>query len=58
MPLDPKASREQVIDELMASYHGTGKIGNTRPRSAAHARLIAVAAAHEHARSQHRQPRD
>lgn len=32
------------VDEMMASWARTGKIGNTRPRNKSHARLIALAA--------------
>ncbi len=46
------------IHEMMSSYEDTGKIGNTKPKNAAHARKIAAAAAYEKARSGHTNPID
>jgi hypothetical protein len=46
MPL--RAGKENVsgnISEMMHAYERKGSIGNTKPRSKGHARLIAVAAA-------------
>jgi len=53
MPLkrgSSQATISQNIGELMHSYHSTGMIGNTKPRNAAHARQIAIAAAENTAR--------
>lgn len=36
----------QNIREMMDAFKKTGKIGNTKPKSAAHARRIAAAAAY------------
>jgi hypothetical protein len=53
MPLESGSGQKVIssnIAEMMHSYHHTGMIGNTRPRNAAHARQIAIAAAESNAR--------
>lgn len=53
MPLTPGSKQSVIssnIKEMMDAYHHTGMIGNTRPRNAAHARQIAIAAAENNAR--------
>lgn len=53
MPLKHGRSRDVIgdnIGEMVRSFTRTGKIGNTTPRSASHAQLIATAAAHQSAR--------
>ena len=46
MPLEKgPGTAERNIPELIHTYRRKGKIGNTKPRSAAHARLIAAAIA-------------
>jgi len=43
--------RSTNIEEMMRKFKRTGKIGNTKPRSAAHAQKIAAAAAFEKSRN-------
>lgn len=45
MPLNPKMSYEEIVQEIMASYKENGKIGNTKPKSVRHALRIANAIA-------------
>jgi hypothetical protein len=48
MPLSEGKSKKAVsgnIRELLRKFRKSGTIGNTRPRSPAHARRIAIAAA-------------
>ena len=46
MPLyEGKENWGRNVRELMHAYHTKGRIGNTRPRSNAHAQLIANAIA-------------
>jgi len=54
MPLQAgKDAMSENIRELMHAYDSTGEIGNTTPKSRAHARLIAVAIAESKAREGH-----
>ena len=47
MPLKPgKKNRASNIREMLHKWKQTGRIGNTTPKSAEHARRIAVAAAY------------
>ncbi len=53
MPLKPGKSQKTIsgnIEEMLHSYHEKGKIGNVKPKSEAHARKIAAAAAYNKAR--------
>jgi len=53
MPLKGGSSKATIssnISECMSSYKKTGKIGNTTPKNAAHARKICAAAAYSTAR--------
>ncbi len=45
-----KKTIQQNIDEMLASWRKTGKIGNTKPRNQRHAIQIASAAAHTKAK--------
>jgi len=59
MPLKPGNSNAAVsnnIDEMMHAYQAKGSIGKTKPRNAAHARLIAIAAAMSNAGRSKAQP--
>lgn len=47
MPLRKDMAVGSMISELMHKYKRTGKIGDTKPRSATHARLIATAIAYD-----------
>ncbi|MDI3281610.1 MAG: hypothetical protein QJR13_09590 [Bacillota bacterium] len=52
MPLKPGRSDEVIsrnIEELMHTYHETGKIGNIKPKNEKHAREIATAIAYREA---------
>ena len=52
MPLKPgksQAVKSENIGELVRAYKRKGKIGNTKPRSAKHARSIAAAIAYSKA---------
>ncbi len=52
MPLKSGSSKDAVQDniaEMIRSYKETGKIGTTRPKSLAHAKEIAAAAAYSKA---------
>ena len=54
MPLQPGHGKKTIsgnIKELLHSYKSSGKIGNTKPRSAAHARRIAAAIAYGRSRA-------
>lgn len=53
MPLKSGSSQKTKssnIGELVRAFKRTGKIGNTKPRSAKHARVIAAAIAYDKAR--------
>lgn len=53
MPLKSGKGHDTIsknIEEMMKSYKATGKIGHITPKSAAHARRIATAAAYRKAR--------
>lgn len=47
MPLQKNMAIGSMISEMMHKYRRTGKIGNTKPDSATHARLIATAVAYD-----------
>ena len=52
MPLKAGKSKDVVsgnIEEMVRAYGSKGTIGKTRPRNRHHARLIAIAAAMNHA---------
>jgi hypothetical protein len=54
MPLKPGKGKQTIrgnIAEMLHSYKHSGKIGNTTPKSMAHAKRIAAAAAYGKARS-------
>ena len=54
MPLKPGHGRKTIqgnIKELLHAYKSTGKIGNTKPGSMAHARRIAAAIAYGRSRA-------
>jgi hypothetical protein len=54
MPLKPGKSKNTIsqnVSELLHSWKQTGKIGNTKPRSAKHARSIAAAIAYSKSRT-------
>jgi len=56
MPLKSGGDRATIsgnIEEMLHKYKATGRIGNTKPRNAAHARLIASAAAYTKSRKGH-----
>ena len=56
MPLKSGSNRATIsgnIEEMLHSYERTGRIGNTKPRNTAHARLIASAAAYDKSRKGH-----
>ena len=58
MPLQKGHSQAVISDnigEIMRSFEKTGKIGNTKPKSKAHALRIAQAAAYSSARKSVRQ---
>lgn len=49
MPLSSgksKSARSSNVAELLRAYKDTGKIGNTKPKSMAHAKKIAAAIAY------------
>lgn len=53
MPLSKGKSKSVFkgnVEELMHTYKSSGKIGNTTPKSAEHARKIAVAVAYREKR--------
>lgn len=59
-PLKPGRSKATIgrnVEEMMASFKRTGKIGNTTPRNVKHARRIASAAAHTKAENTGKQQR-